>query len=59
MGGNYQAVGNSDMRTAEFNFYTDTESAHIVINTLKCPITALVWEAATPDNLPLETVSIQ
>lgn len=58
MGGNYQAVGNSDMRTAEFNFYTDTESAHIVIETLKCPIHMMVWESAIEENLDLESVSL-
>lgn len=57
MGGNYKGIGNSDTRTAEYNFYTDVESAHLVLHTLKCPKFMLVWEAAIPDNLPLETVS--
>lgn len=57
MGGNYQAVGNYK-GSAEFNFYTDVESAHIALSTLKCPITMCAWESATEDNLQLETVSM-
>lgn len=53
MGGNYEAVGNTSTRCAEFNFYIDTEAAHIVFNSLKCPITLLPWESL---RTPIELV---
>lgn len=43
MGGNYKGVGNIS-RCAEFNFYTDTEAACIVLQNTHCPITIVPWE---------------
>lgn len=30
--------------SGEFNFYSDPEAAHIVLNSLGCPITLTCWE---------------
>lgn len=56
MGGNYLTYGNSSVVSAEYNFWSDTEAAHIVLNSMKCPMTMLPWEAATAQNLNMETV---
>lgn len=55
MGGNYLAEGNSHIRCTEYNFYVDTEAAHIAFNSLKCPITLLPFEAASK-GIPVELV---
>lgn len=33
--------------TAEFNFFSDPEAAHIVLEEMKCPIVAAPWELYT------------
>lgn len=43
MGGNTQGVGNTT-RSAEFNFYSDPEAAHIVLNSTDFEISILPWE---------------
>ncbi|XP_015915026.2 nucleoside hydrolase isoform X2 [Parasteatoda tepidariorum] len=43
MGGNYKCVGNIS-EVAEFNFYCDPESAHIVLTEAQCPVTLIPWE---------------
>lgn len=43
MGGSYQAVGNTS-KCAEFNFYTDPESARIVFDETKSPVYLVPWE---------------
>ncbi|XP_031636105.1 inosine-uridine preferring nucleoside hydrolase-like [Contarinia nasturtii] len=50
MGGNFKGIGN-ETSCAEFNFYMDPEAAHIVLDTFKCPITILPWEACRPDSI--------
>lgn len=47
MGGNHLGIGNTCRIGAEFNFYMDSEAAHIVLADAKCPITILPWEAFT------------
>lgn len=49
------AVGNQS-RCAEFNFFADPEAAYIVLNTAKCPITILPWEACLTDSLKISLV---
>lgn len=46
MGGNYMGIGNVT-KSAEFNFFSDPEAVHIVLDTLTCPITILPWETCT------------
>ncbi|XP_017035905.1 nucleoside hydrolase [Drosophila kikkawai] len=55
MGGNYQGVGNSS-RAAEFNFHSDPEAAHTVLQRSRCPVTVLPWEPCTPEkfNIPID-----
>lgn len=43
MGGNYKGIGNAT-EVAEFNFYCDPESAHVVLSELSCPIVLVPWE---------------
>ncbi|KFM62048.1 hypothetical protein X975_06533, partial [Stegodyphus mimosarum] len=43
MGGNYKGTGNVT-ETAEFNFYCDPESAHIIMTEADCPIFLVPWE---------------
>lgn len=50
MGGNHLAIGNIT-KSAEFNFYTDPEAAHIVLDSLSCPIHILPWETCTERSL--------
>lgn len=58
MGGNYMGVGNMPRSSAEFNFYTDSESAHIVLTDSQCPITILPWEACKRGQLKIPMVSL-
>jgi inosine-uridine nucleoside N-ribohydrolase len=55
MGGNYLGVGNVSA-CAEFNFWSDPESAHIVFAESKCPITIFPWEPciAAGDAMPFD-----
>ena len=46
MGGNCLGVGNVSA-CAEFNFWCDPESVHIVLAESKCPITIFPWEPST------------
>lgn len=41
---------------AEFNFWADPTSAHIVLNTLKCPMNILTFECGLEDSLSLSKV---
>lgn len=43
MGGNHCGVGNVT-RCGEFNFWSDPEAAHIVLEESKCPIYIFPWE---------------
>lgn len=52
MGGNNLGVGNTT-KAAEFNFYLDSEAVSIVLETLKCPITILTWEACLASVIPM------
>ncbi|XP_047113623.1 uncharacterized protein C1683.06c-like isoform X1 [Schistocerca piceifrons] len=45
MGGNIAGVGNITA-AAEFNFHCDPEAAHVVLKSMKCPITIFPWETA-------------
>ncbi|XP_050418774.1 nucleoside hydrolase isoform X3 [Patella vulgata] len=51
MGGNYKGEGNITP-SAEFNFYTDPEAAHIVLSDLGCPITLVCWELCLEHSFP-------
>ncbi|KAK6195642.1 hypothetical protein SNE40_001027 [Patella caerulea] len=53
MGGNYKGEGNITP-SAEFNFYTDPEAAHIVLSDLGCPITLVCWELCLEHSFPWE-----
>lgn len=55
MGGNYRGVGNTT-RAAEFNFYSDSEAANICLDSMKCPITILPWEACTTPSIQIPYV---
>ncbi|XP_055306455.1 nucleoside hydrolase-like [Sitodiplosis mosellana] len=50
LGGNHQGIG-SIKPCADFNFYMDPEAAHIVLNSLTCPITTLPLECGLVQNL--------
>lgn len=55
MGGNNWGVGNTT-KAAEFNCYIDSEAVSIVLNTLKCPITILPWEACLGPSISIPMV---
>lgn len=55
MGGNNLGIGNTT-KAAEFNFYLDTESVSIVLDTLKRPITILPWEACLDRSISIPMV---
>ncbi|CAH0558071.1 unnamed protein product [Brassicogethes aeneus] len=44
MGGNGISGKGNTTPTAEYNFFVDPESVHIVLQSLACPITILPWE---------------
>ena len=53
MGGNATAQGNITPQ-AEFNFYTDPESVHIVFNSNKRPLWLLPWETCLKSHISHE-----
>ena len=38
--------------SAEFNFYSDPESARVVLTELGCPITLICWELCIHNAIP-------
>uniref|UniRef100_A0A182P6Y1 Inosine/uridine-preferring nucleoside hydrolase domain-containing protein n=1 Tax=Anopheles epiroticus TaxID=199890 RepID=A0A182P6Y1_9DIPT len=53
MGGNRHGVGNVTW-SAEFNFHTDPEAAHIVLQSECCPISIVPWETCQRHAVPLK-----
>ncbi|XP_043270492.1 inosine-uridine preferring nucleoside hydrolase-like isoform X2 [Venturia canescens] len=53
MGGNYTGKGNITAQ-AEFNFFADPESAHIVLNSITEPLILLPWETCLASEIALE-----
>lgn len=47
--------GNS-LKGSEFNFYKDPEAAHIVLNSLNCPITIVPFECGLEDSISIPLV---
>jgi len=46
MGGNYHGIGNTvPDSTAEWNFWSDPEAAHIVLAGMRSPMFGVTWEA--------------
>lgn len=41
---------------AEFNFHADANAAHIVLNSLKCPIKIVTLECGTDEGLRISKV---
>lgn len=41
---------------AEFNFWADPIAAHIILNTLKCPMTVLTFECGLEESISLSKV---
>lgn len=56
MGGNHLGVGNTT-KAAEFNFYLDSEAVSVVLDTLKCPIMILPWEACLEKSISIPMVT--
>lgn len=52
---NVLGVGNATA-CAEFNFHADPEAAHIVLNSLKCPINIVPWECCTKESINISKV---
>lgn len=52
----FAGVGNISS-SAEYNFYTDPEAAHIVLESTKCPITIVPWEACLAESVKISLVS--
>ncbi|KAL5275596.1 hypothetical protein ACFFRR_001450 [Megaselia abdita] len=51
MGGNAYAYGNVRQgNTAEWNFHSDPEAAHIVLSEANCPVHILTWESCLEEN---------
>jgi len=44
--------------SAEFNFYTDPEAAHIVLTSACCPIYLLPWETCLRIDISLVSTNI-
>jgi purine nucleosidase len=55
MGGAVRAMGNTQNHSAEFNFYTDPEAAHIVLDGWP-GVQLLPWETAVEHTVPQEQV---
>ncbi|XP_049271029.1 inosine-uridine preferring nucleoside hydrolase [Rhipicephalus sanguineus] len=51
LGGNRQGRGNA-VPGSEFNFHTDPEAAHIVLQRAQCPVTIVPWETSLISVLP-------
>ncbi|KAH8038396.1 hypothetical protein HPB51_001510 [Rhipicephalus microplus] len=51
LGGNRQGRGNA-VPGSEFNFHTDPEAAHIVLQRTQCPVTIVPWETSLISILP-------
>lgn len=49
-------VGNVSS-SAEYNFYADPEAAHIALESSKCPITIVPWEACLGESVTISMVS--
>lgn len=52
----FAGVGNTSA-CGEFNFYMDPEAAHIVLDSLKCPVTIVPWECCTQDVMNISKVT--
>lgn len=52
----FAGVGNATA-SAEYNFFSDPEAAHIVLQSAKCPITIVPWEACIEDSVKISMVS--
>lgn len=52
----FAGVGNISS-SAEYNFYTDPEAAYIVLESAKCPITIVPWEACLKESVHVSMVS--
>lgn len=52
----FVGVGNTSS-SAEYNFYTDPEAAHIVLESAKCPIVIVPWEACLKESVQISMVS--
>lgn len=52
----FAGVGNVSS-SAEYNFYADPEAAHIVLESVKCPITIVPWEACLAESVKISLVS--
>ncbi len=56
MGGNVEGIGNMTI-AAEFNFHSDPEAAHVVMDVSRFPITVVSWELCYKYiNIPMVTV---
>ena len=43
---------------AEFNFHSDAEAAHVVLNELQCPVMLICWETVMKTGVPFVSVVI-
>lgn len=60
MGGNAYAYGNvRQASTAEWNFHSDPEAAHVVLSQANCTIHILTWEACLEENFVVTSVRYQ
>ncbi|KAG8180073.1 hypothetical protein JTE90_027854 [Oedothorax gibbosus] len=50
LGGNYTGLGNVTV-SAEFNFFSDPKSAHIVLTESRCPIRMVPWETCLENGM--------
>lgn len=54
----FSGIGN-ETSCAEFNYYMDPEAAHIVHNSLVCPVIVLPWECCLSTSIPKVKISFQ